>query len=128
MAVNMFQERVAVNRVHECVELSCESYFVAAGLDLEVGNLGSTCDIDVLEKSTVFSFGGQRPANAAIDTQVRAIEGVLTGNRSFSGIAFEPDAKLSAGCDLAWRFRIVKFQIIINGIDPLNVAQQALMH
>src|ERR1700680_1081585 len=119
----MFQKRVAVNRVHECVELSCESYFVAAALDLKVGNLGGACDVDVLEKSAVFSFGVQRPAYAAIDTQVRAIECVVTGNRSFSWIAFDPNAKLSAGCYLARRFRVVKLQIVIDGINPLHVAQ-----
>ena len=64
MGVDMFQERVAVNRVDVGGVLSYEFDFVAARLYFEVGDVGVARDVDVLEQSAVFSLGRQHPGNA----------------------------------------------------------------
>src|SRR5579864_1645572 len=43
-------------------------------------------------------------------------------------MAFNPNAELAASCDLAWRFGVVKLQVVIDRVTPLNIAQNALLH
>ena len=117
-----------MSRVNERGVLSYEFYLVLSRFYFEVGNVGGARDVDVLEHSAVFSFGRQYAGDAAVDAQVRMIECVFTRERSFAGIAFDPDAELAASCDLAWRFGIVKLQVIIYRVIPLKIVQNALLH
>ena len=129
MTIHRFQERVAVNRIYVCAVLRYEFYFVTADCYLEVREHSSRPKYRCAsERRHTFLWRPAFPRSPPYAPRSARSNVYSPGYRSLARFAFDPYAEFSARRNFPRRLGVVKFQIVLNRISPLNVAENALVH